>query len=514
MKVASRVGTLAALALGLAGLTFPAASGAAPAATARIHVTGIERDGQKTAVEAAIYGTDYIPIYTSGKTVSVPLGSAWIGAAVLTTGPDDTILSTTLVVRRVDITHSETIDLDARHGKLVTFSLDVPGATDTGDNVQACVGGNFVPGAPIGAGSAAGTLYAAPVRSSDLTFGYASTWQGATASYLIGGQSSGGIPSAPVYHGRLSQMAQVQVSFDAGEVVGGYEDASLQSTDSCGLSGAVPVAGSGSSSTEYVSAGTWTAAADAYRAGWQSTHRFLAGHSYAIAFGAAAWGPYQDFPSVQADSIDFFPEGPISDPDQVSSTCCDISTIRLYSGGRLLKKSLLSQWRATRTFQVRIARAAWYTMDISAQRRVPGMTLPAGLLSARDSLAWRFRAAPTSGLDFLLVPVTAMRFVPQGLNLENQALPGAATVIHMQVIEPRALGFVSPPRHAVRSVRVWVSFNDGKTWQAIAVTGHGSAWKATVDDPASGFISLRSTVTDSAGDSTTETIYQAYAIAS
>ena len=43
---------------------------------------------------------------------------------------------------------------------------------------------------------------------------------------------------------------------------------------------------------------------------------------------------------------------------------------------------------------------------------------------------------------------------------------------------------------------------------------HGTSWHATVRDPASGFVSLRSTVTDSAGDRSTETIYRAYSIAS
>jgi hypothetical protein len=34
-----------------------------------------------------------------------------------------------------------------------------------------------------------------------------------------------------------------------------------------------------------------------------------------------------------------------------------------------------------------------------------------------------------------------------------------------------------------------------------------------VHDPASGYVALRSVVTDTRGDSTTETIYRAYAIA-
>jgi hypothetical protein len=520
MKVAHRCCALA-LGLALAGLTFPAVAVAAPghaAKAARIRVIGIERDGDKTAVAATIYGTTYIPIFTSGNAVSVPLGTAWIGAAILTTGPGDTIASTTLVMRRVDIRHSETIDLDARAGKLVRFGVDVPGAADTGDSVQACVGGDFVSGPGVGAGGAGGTVYAVPVRTSDLTFGYASTWQGASASYLIGGQSSGGIPRRLLYRERPSQMARLNISFRSGDVVGGYDNADLQSSDSCGLSGSLAVPGQGASAalsdSEYVSAGSWIAEANGYRASWQSTHRLRAGHRYAITFGAAAWGPYQDFPNVQGHQLVFFPMSPISDPNQTSNTCCDISTIRLSAGGRLLKKAVLSQWHALRAFAVPITGTRWYSMRISAQRRVPGMKVPADVLSPRDSLIWRFRATSNTGTFFVLVPVTATRFVPEGLNLQNQAQASARTVVQVQVVEPRAAGFISPPQYAVRTVRVEVSFNDGKTWHAVTVAGHGTAWKATVKDPGSGYVSLRSTVTDSAGDSTTETIYQAYAITS
>jgi hypothetical protein len=37
-------------------------------------------------------------------------------------------------------------------------------------------------------------------------------------------------------------------------------------------------------------------------------------------------------------------------------------------------------------------------------------------------------------------------------------------------------------------------------------------WLATVHDPSSGYVALRSAVTDTAGNSTVQTIYQAYAI--
>ena len=41
---------------------------------------------------------------------------------------------------------------------------------------------------------------------------------------------------------------------------------------------------------------------------------------------------------------------------------------------------------------------------------------------------------------------------------------------------------------------------------------HSGEWLAKVRDPASGFISLRSTVTDIKGDSTVETINRAYGV--
>jgi hypothetical protein len=61
---------------------------------------------------------------------------------------------------------------------------------------------------------------------------------------------------------------------------------------------------------------------------------------------------------------------------------------------------------------------------------------------------------------------------------------------------------------------VEVSTNGGKTWQKLAIKKHGSSWLATVHDPASGYVALRSVVTDVKGDSTVQTIYQAYSIAS
>lgn len=522
MRISVRLCAIAcASTLGLAGLAAPEALAAAhrPAATVRVHLVAIDRNGHSAAIDATIYTTQDPPIFAHTPRVSVPRGQAWIAADVTTSGPENTVLSATLVVRHVDITRSATIDLDARPGKLFKFSLNVPGATDTGDTAQVCVGGNFLSGSGTVASGSGGTLYVVPVRSSALTFGYASSWQNGTDSYFINGQSGGGVPSRPDYSARVADLARVQFSFHSGEVVGGYRNAGLANNASCGLGVSLPIPSPKGppipSATDYLSAGSWTANAYGYRSFWQSTRRFRAGSAYAVTFGGAAWGPYENFPNVQGRQIVLFPLAPISDPaTQTSAECCDVSTISLSSGGHVLKHAVMSEWRELRAFQVTLPRAGWYTMRTSARRWIPGVAVPANILSPRDSLTWTFRAAPRPiGSNPVFVPVTATLFVPQGLNLENQAVPGASTVLSVQVVEPRAAGFQSPPRYAVRKVTVEVSFNNGRTWQRIGVRGHGTSWRATVHDPLSGFVSLRSTVVDSAHDSSTETIYQAYAIA-
>lgn len=521
MRLSSRLCALAAAAgIALTGLVAPGALAVPgrPAAKARIHLVAIDRSGRKTAVFAAIYTRQQSPIWARSQPVSVPRGPAWIAAEIDTSSgpPDNLLLSTTLVTRRVYISRSETIDLDARPGKLVTVRPPVPGATGTSTFAQACIGGGFVGG--MDEATSAGSdspvpLYVVPVRSKDLTFGYASAWQGSSASYLITGQSRGGIPSHPVYHPSLAGLAKVRFEFRTGEVVGGYEFADLENSRSCSLASLVSV---GPAETEYVSAGPWTTIAYGYRAFWTSAHQLSARHSYAITFGAASWGPTQDFPSIQGRQLVFSPDNPISDPAEETFVCCNVSTVSLSLAGRVLRHAVISQSGRTRYLGVNLTRAGWYTLRISSRRQSPGKTIPASILSPRDSLVWRFRAAPQPAPENnpQLLPVTATRFRPGGLNLQNEAAAGASTPLAIQIVTAHADGYRSPPRHRVRSVTIDVSFNGGKTWHRIAARGHGTSWHATVQDPASGFVSLRSTVTDSAGDRSTETIYRAYSIGS
>ena len=71
----------------------------------------------------------------------------------------------------------------------------------------------------------------------------------------------------------------------------------------------------------------------------------------------------------------------------------------------------------------------------------------------------------------------------------------------------------SPPTTAtVRAVTLEYSTDDGTTWTKATVAGSGANWRALVNNPASGFVSLRASVADSAGDSHSITVVRPYPI--
>ena len=173
----------------------------------------------------------------------------------------------------------------------------------------------------------------------------------------------------------------------------------------------------------------------------------------------------------------------------------------------------LDEWRGRTYLQKTATTAGWYNFDVSATRWNPHGTEPADLLSPRATLNWHFyiRPVPPAGneTDF---PVTVTTYEARGLSMTNQAEPGVTTTVEFQVV--RNGGDGTAARHyALREVRVLASFNGGQAWHRLPISRSGRSWLAVVHDPASGYVALRSIVTDVKGDSTTETIDRAYAIA-
>ncbi|NEA34684.1 S8 family serine peptidase [Streptomyces sp. SID13031] len=125
-------------------------------------------------------------------------------------------------------------------------------------------------------------------------------------------------------------------------------------------------------------------------------------------------------------------------------------------------------------------------------------------LSTEISSEWTFRSKRTpDGVDTAL-PLLNVRYTPP-LDDRNRAAGGK---FEFPVTVQTA--FLAPAKPIV-SLQVSASFDDGGSWHQVPVRRAGiNTFKATVDQPSSGFVTLRSVAIDAAGNKVTQTIKRAY----
>ncbi|HEY2641855.1 MAG TPA: hypothetical protein VGI66_18440 [Streptosporangiaceae bacterium] len=524
--------TLLVLAL-LTSLTASPASAAAAAPAAvsglasamhpvKVRVVGRDRAGHVTIQVSAVLlrwtGETYRTF--GGQSVTVLPGSYLVGADV----PTGTA-SQSLVVRRVTIRKNETITMDAAHGRLVRVTLTGVRAVQSAIAVSACLqnSGNDV--IPATAGGGAGVkLYAVPFRSASVRFSYQAAWQGTGGvGYNAAGSAAGGIPARLGYRAAASHLAGLAIAVRAGvnpatsirwSLTPGNFYQSLCSYGGVGGQVSEPF-----TTTQYVTPGLWTTNVETdyqiYPTGFNYlVSHFAAGHRYRLAFEAATAGPGTNFPDVNGNTLrynatDLFdlPGIPLG-----GDQCCARSVVLVRIGGHVVDRARLDEWRGRSYFQKVLAKAGWYTFDLTGVRRNPHGSEPADMLSTRVTLSWRFHVTPVPPAgNPHEIPVTVTTYEPRGLSLDNQAAPGATTTVEFQVLRA---GMTGDPavKYALKSVRVLASFDGGRTWRSLLVSRRHGFWLTTVHDPASGYVTLRSVVTDVHGDRTTQTIYRAYAI--
>lgn len=146
--------------------------------------------------------------------------------------------------------------------------------------------------------------------------------------------------------------------------------------------------------------------------------------------------------------------------------------------------------------------AARYALTVTADHALVGSKI-----STYVQAAWNFSAStPSFGWEAL--PLMFVRMTPQGLDESNRAAAGTQTTIPISVDrQPQA----TPA--TITNVALESSTDDGATWQPLTVGSAASGWTTTVTNPSiAGFVSLRATVIDSAGNSVTETIIHAYEV--
>jgi hypothetical protein len=129
----------------------------------------------------------------------------------------------------------------------------------------------------------------------------------------------------------------------------------------------------------------------------------------------------------------------------------------------------------------------------------PGARLPAG---------WTCLPGGAADRACAVQPMMTLRYGVVGLGLDGAAAPGQQVV---RVL----VGHLQFARAAkITSAAVSVSFDGGKTWHAARVTGAGGSYAAVFSAPPGARVTLRTSASDAAGGSVTETISNAYQVAS
>jgi hypothetical protein len=145
------------------------------------------------------------------------------------------------------------------------------------------------------------------------------------------------------------------------------------------------------------------------------------------------------------------------------------------------------------------AGSAAYRLETEADRGTPFG------LSTHISCVWTFHSGHVAGTDPAALPLSAIRFLPQ-LDQTSSAPAGRLFVVPITV-QPQP----GSAAGRLKDLTVQVSYDDGATWRAVLVQRvPGGALIILFHPKEGGFVSLRATASDTAGNTVQETIIRAY----
>ena len=523
-----RIPLTLAVTTALLPLVYSLSAAPAMAAGSSLTITTIGRNGKAVSGgQENIVNLSSWQNYTaqSGHTVSLPAGHYAVITDIETPAPGTAWgMTDTLGTATVKVSGSSRLTLDARWGKPVKISLNTPagGGFQTRIDARACLPGGG--GVNVEAFNSPGDLYEIPDSSRDFSLSWLQSWLGSNSDYLVSGVVPT-LPSNPSYGYSRAKLAYEYIRVDKGEEMTNNDALTLQPepANDPGLCGTDLWAGefqnqSAPYGTEvFTSPGRWTARTDVMSdagdigGGFAQPLTMQAGKTYYQSFGRAAWGPGENLPTVWNGRIQFALNDLIGDANEGTGETADYKLwATLRRNGKLLKYVAQQTYgNSYPELDAPIGSAGWYDLATVAQRYRPGQPVPAGTLSTSAVLDFHFYARPDQDQ---LAPGFLARFTPLGLNGANQGAPGANTPLSITLFRGSGGTGLSVPSENVKSLTVLVSTNGGKSWKAVAAKRSGNAWSADVHDPAGGFVSLRTVIVDTSGNSTDEQIDNAYGI--
>ncbi|MBE1492431.1 S8 family serine peptidase [Plantactinospora soyae] len=467
--------------------------------------------------------TTEIPVPANGR-MRLPRGSYLVYTWIY--GPDGDL--THLVWPRLELTGNQTVNLDARLGRPLQVTVPDPTAGQIlAELISTIPTDDKLGAATLTFGESFDRTYSAQLGPADLRDGVwakiGSQWarggvDGMSDSpygYRLAWYERGRLPTGFIRNVRPEDLAAVRHSYASSTPGMRGRFAAIAAADDLPGGGFLTDIGFAppTTRTEYYSADTgltWQNDFLEYSADqgdmltslW-GVSRYRAGVTYRESWNRGVLGPaffgldipdgepkevarvgdtIHTFLSLYSDAVDRFGLGQNAD-----------YTSTLHRNGALIGTA--DGWESS--FEVPTAEAG-YRLRYEAQRAAPAT------LATRTSVEWTFRSRGNGAANTPL-PVSVVRFEPR-LDEVNGAPAGATVRFPVTV-------FRQPGSAAgtVRTLGVDVSYDDGQTWQRAELGRSGDGGTLTLRHPASGgYVSLRARATDSAGNTTDQTIIRAY----
>jgi hypothetical protein len=502
-----RVAPALIVATTLAGLAVVVVATPAAAVTGTLTVTTLDRTGHavRTQIGAVSVPTGGEDFFWTGAARRLPQGVYDIYAAI----PTPSVGADTVGVRRIRVSGTTHVTIDARHGRAVRGYLRPaapPGFMKTTAVWLCTADGSVV----VGGFASDGPAYVIPSALPEVEFAFSSVWSAQDAddhgaTYYAGAAlHRKGAPAGITRTFRQSSLTQLMVKGRTGLQSGEAQvDVRFAPPDVCrGVTLQLfPQATLPYTLTMHLPPGPWSVSQFAQDSFYGPARRYAARRSYTVTVGAAAWGPSGTPPFVDQYCRCLVPNRIMfADPALPSGAQSRVTYTLVRRGVAIASKTIDPDQG---TFAPKLPAAGWYTLNEVGVRH-PINPLPANVLSPRSMLRWRFYVDP--GRDTHIGGFVT-RFIPRPLTAANRART-TTTVVALKLLRENV---PAAERDAVKSVSMWMSADGGHAWHALHVRHVNGNRSATVTNPSSGYVTLRAKVVDVNGNAVTTTIWRAYA---